>query len=530
MNDYKLNPIAQQAISDIESKLSPVKEKSLLTDTANAEKIVELYGEKLRFDHKRKRWLIWCNHIWKPDRDGEIARYAILAAKQRHKDATEISDIDECRRVSAWAISSQSRVKLEAAIALTRSLKPIADNGENWDTDTMLLSCKNGIIDLRTGTLREGLPNDRITMSTGVNYNPDAACDRWEQFLNEVFEGNDELIHYVQKALGYSLTGSTREQVVFFCFGSGSNGKSVLFSTIKSLLKDYAYNAPASMLQRTKSDATNDVAATEFKRFLVSSETLSSTKINEQRLKKWSGGDEETARYLYAEYFTFQPTVKVWLFVNHKPVVEDDSYGFWRRVRLIPFNRTFSGDDIDPMLTQKLKEESEGIFAWLVRGCLLWQKEGLNHTPAIVEAETKNYQAENDEIAEFIFDKCIEGEALEVKASDIYSAYVTWAEGQNMKNRDILLRTSFGRRMGDKFKRKAKKNGKYYVGIDIKGDGFEDPSSHEVTGSTPISRNYSIQPSRREFSENNPKPVTQPQKPVTQETIEYYSDLAEQTI
>ncbi|MBI2595692.1 hypothetical protein HYW46_03070 [Candidatus Daviesbacteria bacterium] len=441
------------------------------TDTSNAEKINQVFGNKIRYDHRRKRWLVWKDHRWQPDVDGAINRMAIDASRVRYQAATEISDLNQRTIASKWAIQSESRLRLDAATSIAKNLLPIADSGENWDSDPMLLSCLNGIVDLRTGKIRKGLPGDRITMVTGGKYDPDADCPLWKKFISEVFEDNQDLINYVKKALGYSLTGEMKEQAVFFCFGVGSNGKSVLFSTIREILGDYAYNAPATLFQRnTMATSSNDVASTEFKRFIMSAEILSSTKINELRLKKWSGGDQETARYLYSEYFSFYPACKIWLFVNHKPQVEDDSFGFWRRVRLIPFNRVFSESEQDKDLTKKLKNELSGILNWLIEGCLLWQAEGLQPLPAIIEGATKSYQAENDVLAEFLFD-CIEETENDSQAMAVFKKYKEWAEMQGLQGKDTLTNTSFGRRMSDKFPKRMVDGRVFYRGISIKG-GF----------------------------------------------------------
>lgn len=460
-------------LSREKEKQKPVTFK--LTDTGNAELITSLYGDRVRFDHRRKRWLIWRGHRWQPDVDGEINRFAIQSARERYLLASKIEDTQKKVNLAKWAISSESKPKLDASIGILKNLVPVADSGDNWDRDNMLLSCPNGILDLRTGVLRDGKPEDRITMVCGVEFDPEAVCPRWERFVNEIFEENIELIHYVHKAVGYSITGAVNEQVAFFGFGFGSNGKSVFFKTISGILGDYAYDAPVSLLQRSSSSSSNsnDVASIEFKRFLVSSETLSTAKLNEQRLKSWTGGDRVTARYLYSEFFTFEPTVKPWLFINHKPSVEDDSYGFWRRVRMIPFNRTFAPHEQDKNLVETLKKEYSGILNWLLKGCLLWCSEGLDPTPEIVNLATQDYRQENDELAEFISDKCIKGEGIS-KASDLFKAYQKWAEeDQGLKGKDIMSKTAFGRRMTDKFDKVRSNKGFFYKGISVIGVGIQ---------------------------------------------------------
>jgi len=458
------------------------KKVTRLTDTSNAELMRDMFGDSIRFDHRRKRWLVWKKHRWKPDNDGTVSRLAIKSARKRYREAVGVGDYSERGRVSKWAIQSENRPKIEAAMGLAKVLLPIADTGDGWDTNNFLLSCPNGIVDLKTGKLRNGKPEDRITMSTNTEYKPAAKCPRWELFIDEIFEEDKEIVKYVHKALGYSITGDTSEQVAFFCYGAGANGKSVMFKAVREVLGDYAHDAPASLLQKSyNASSTNDEAATENKRFLVSSEALSASKLNESRLKKYTGGDPITARYLYKEFITFPPTVKPWLFINHKPRVDDDSLGFWRRVRLIPFNRKFIGEDDDKLLPDKLKKEAEGILAWLVRGCLLWQEEGLEPAPEVVNEATKTYQAESDVLYDFLADTYGDKVEKEVRAKDFYKEYTRWSEDQGLKQKDILNHIDFSKRMADKFKKDRDSKGHYYKNV-----GPTTPFEPECTTKPPF--------------------------------------------
>lgn len=516
-----------------EEKLKNIKEEIKIenrTDSGNAFKFASMFKDKVRFDHRRGRWLVWDKHRWIDDKGKSVKMMAIEMARTRYLESVNIADNKARISEAKWAIASEGKSKIDACLDLAKSVKPIADLGGKWDTNPMLLSCNNGIVDLTTGTLRNGRPEDAITMSTNIDYVEGEDCPRWKKFIEEIFFGDQEIVRYVQKALGYSITGLTKEQVAFFCFGSGANGKSVLFKTVSSVLGDYAHDAPSSLFQRNAfNTSTNDVAATEFKRFLVSSETLSSTKINEQRLKKWTGGDTESARYLYGEFFTFEPTVKPWLFINHKPQVEDDSFGFWRRVRLIPFERTFAQQEQNQNLLNELKDESAGILNWLIEGCLIWQSEGLKPTPEKVSLATQAYQADNDVLADFIFTRCKIEEGCLTKARSLYSDYVIWCGEEGVQRADIISSTAFGRRMGDKFISVHKKDAFYYKGIRLwnneglkreevvmglgvglgSGDGF-DPFFSKVS---------TRDNSQGSFTKNTHQPITRAyenDKPITE--------------
>ncbi len=512
---------------------SPEEKVAHLTDAANADLMVENFGDTLRFDHKRKRWLIWGDHRWKPDDDEAIKRLAIKSARKRYTEAVNV-DFKEREKVSKWAIQSENRQKIDATIALTRAAIPITDNGDDWDSDNFLLSCPNGILDLKTGKLRKGKPEDRITMSTNTEYKPDAKCPRWELFIDEIFKGDKEIIEYVHKALGYSITGDQSEQAAFFCYGSGANGKSVMFRTIRDILGDYGHDSPASLLQRHYSGNTNDVAATECKRFLVSSETLSTSKLNEQRIKRWTGGENESARYLYGEFFSFRPTCKIWLFVNHKPNVEDNSMGFWRRIRLIPFNVKFEGSSDDKKLPEKLMLEAEGILAWLVRGCLKWQKEGLEPTPPAVIQATQAYQAESDALYDFLAD--VYGDKVEEKvyAKDFYKTYVGWSDEQGFKSKDILDHMKFSQQMEEKFHKDRDMSGIYYENVRLpakknkkKSQKGNSPTYFEPTCKTKGSNSKTsyTRATKGSLRKTTPSPTYVPKKKIVLHTLKKLSRL-----
>ena len=511
--DYVQLPDNRWVLKDRPEAAAAQHEESRLTDTGNAMLLAGLFGDRLRYDHRRRRWLLWQHHRWEPDRDGEIARLVVVSAQKRYTDASNIEDLKERTRVANWSISSESRQKIEACTALARNFKPIADSGDNWDYDIWLLGVPNGIVDLKTGQLRAGRPEDRITMSTGVDFNPEAKCPRWERFLDEVF-GDPDLIDWLWRLLGYSITGDTSEQVIVMAHGGGANGKGVYSGTINYILGDYAYTAPFTTFElHQRSGIPNDLAALEFRRFVSSSETNDNTRLNEARVKAISGCDPITARYLHQEYFTFYPHLKLFLFVNHKPKVVDDSFGFWRRVRLIPFTRTFTGSADDRRLSEKLRAEASGILAWMVRGCLEWQKRGLGPIPKSVEAATSEYQQESDPLAEFVAEKCIERPETTIPASELYKAYQQWATAEGMVGREILTSTTFGRRLGERYQ-KDRRGGKIlYQGIGLastilapehESGQLQDSLTLNITGSNVFPIEQSLREKTAKYPPNYP--------------------------
>jgi len=372
-----------------------------LTDATNAELLAELHGGELRYDYKRGRWLRWSGYYWRPDKDGEVSRLAIEAARTRLVRAAAIEDLPLKKRVTSWAINSENRAKVDACLSLAKRILPFADEGVSWDRQTMLLGAENGVIDLRTGKLRPGKPEDRITMSVGFNFDPEAKCPRWERFLDEVFD-EAVLIDWLWRVLGYTISGDTTEHILMMGYGEGANGKSRFCNAILNALGDYAYSSPFSTFSLPEPSSTNDLAAIELKRFVTSSETNAGTRLNIQRIKAISGEDPMTARYLYREFETFVPQLKLWLFVNHKPEIDDDTVATWRRVRLIPFTQTFIKEKADNRLGEKLRAEAQGILAWLVQGCLEWQKRGLAPVPECIRQATGEYRKQTDPIMSFL--------------------------------------------------------------------------------------------------------------------------------
>lgn len=398
------------------------------TDSGNAELIALKYRDELRFDHRRNRWLVWRSDGWREDLDGELLRMAKRAARDRLEAAARLSEDEARKQAVSWALQSESRYRLEAALTLAKSTLPIADRGDSWNADILLLGVPNGVVDLRTGRLRPARQEDRITIHTRVPFDPVARCPRFERFLDEVFLHDPELIAFLQRAIGYCLTGSVTEQCLFLCYGQGANGKSTLLEVIRYVFGDYAHNLPFSAfeLQGSRSPSAHELAGLVSKRFVTSVETNENVRLNEGRIKAITGGDCMTARFLYAEYFTFEPTGKFWLAFNHKPQVGDTSHGFWRRVRLIPFLAQFAGGARDPTLPAALKGEAPGILAWAVRGCLLWQRHRLP-VPRAIEQATEDYRAESDPVAEFIeerYERCPDGF---VESSVLHAYYAAWA-------------------------------------------------------------------------------------------------------
>jgi putative DNA primase/helicase len=462
-------PAAVSTFRRGEAKAPPIADPAItydLTDAGQARRFVDQYGDRLRFDHTRRIWLKFGPHYWTPDADAEVKRLAIDLAREQFFRAGDEPNLKTRETIAKFAIQMQNRRKVEDTLELAKCLLPIADDGQRWNADPFLLATPWAVVDLRTGHVHDGKPEDLISYHTIAKSDPLATCPRWRQFLGEIFGGDEALIQYVQRAAGYSATGDMREQIVFLCFGHGANGKSTFLEVLSHVLGSYAYGAAFSTFEASRQSSIGaDVAAMAGRRLIISSETSSGSRFNESRLKAWSGGDTMNARHLYGHPFEFKPVGKIWLAVNHKPAVTDDSFGFWRRLHLIPFEQTFTGSSEDRTLKATLQAEAAGILNWLIDGALAWQRGGLN-APSCVLAARDAYQREEDPLGDFLEEACLFGPELWSAASQVWKTYQAWCLQQGVKS---LSRKLFGQAMAKRVESRHAEFGRMYVGMGLKG-------------------------------------------------------------
>lgn len=437
-----------------------------LTEGSAAEALVSHYGEKMRYCAKAGGWLLWDGKRWKRDDDGSIFRIAKRFTKRLASTAVDIVNADEARRSVLFALGLRKQHALEQVVkyASTESEVAIGDP-TRFDADPWLFNVNNGTIDLKSGNL---LSHDRANLLTklvAIDYDPKAACPRWLQFLDEIFAGDQETINFVQRAVGYTLSGSNREHCLFVLHGTGANGKSTFLGILSNLLGDYGrIAAPSTFLDRQAGGATNDLAALRGARFVSALETSERAALAENFVKATTGGDKISARYLYQEYFEFEAIFKLWLGTNHKPVVKGVDEGIWRRIRLVPFSERFEGDRRDEELRQKLEEELPGILAWAIQGCQEWQRLGLKPSQSVSDA-TKTYRTEMDTFAAFLEEQCSVTEGARAKASDLYQSYRSWAEANGEKP---VSQRWFGLRLSERgFVKKSVDGYPHYQGLGL---------------------------------------------------------------
>jgi P4 family phage/plasmid primase-like protien len=349
------------------------------TDLGNARRLVVEHGQNVHYCFQTNRWLIWRDaRHWAEDTVGEIERIAKTTIQTMYSQAAELDDAER-KSLAKWALKSESHRAITSMIALARSEHGVPVTTDQLDHNPWLLTVGNGTLDLRTGELRTSRREDLITKTASVDYDPSAQCPTWEAFLDRIMASNRGLIAFLQRAIGYSLTGSTRERVTFFLFGTGANGKSTLLETIGALLGDYAETTRAETLMVKTYDGgiPNDIAALRAARLVSTSETEEGKRLAEALVKAITGGDTLSARFMRGEFFKFKPAFKLWLATNHKPTIRGTDPAIWDRIRLVPFEVRIPDAEQDRELPAKLREELPGIMAWAVRGCLDWQRNGL---------------------------------------------------------------------------------------------------------------------------------------------------------
>ena len=441
------------------------------TDDANAALFLELHGKDVRYCPPWEKWLIWTGSHWRIDDRLVVKAKAEDVAKDLYRRAAD-ADPDQRVTIANLALSLED-VGSRSAMLLAAQHKVVIHHSD-LDKGRFLLNCRNGTVDLRTGALRPHERLDLLTHDVEIDYRPDTAAPTWLRFLNDVFAHDAELIHFVQRAIGYSLTGDVREQVLLICHGSGSNGKSVFLNILRQLLGKLAWQAAPDLLLADRNRRHPTEQADLFgKRIIVCQETGEGRRFNETLVKQLTGGDAITARRMHEDFWSFEPTHKIWLSTNHRPEIRGTDYAIWRRVRLIPFAVQFSEESEprkDPEMEARLLTERPGILAWAIRGCLDWQKHGLGLADAVKTA-TSAYQAEMDVLAGWIADCCVVGKRYETKATDLYASYSEWCE-QSGEHPEPQRR--WGMRLGERggFTRQRRMVGFFWLGIGLK-------SSHE---------------------------------------------------
>ena len=404
-----------------------------LTQLGNAERFVDAYGQQCRWV-PQWGWMRFNGQRWSAVEEEGAEHLAVSVVRGIYEEASEEPDQERRAKIAAWAKTSESRAQISAMVHLARGYLP-AKTG-NFDQHLRLFNVPNGTIDLATQKIRPHDPADFLTKMSPVDLDPKATCPRWIAFLKRIFCGAPAIIGYLQAVVGYSLTGSTNEQMALILYGLGENGKTTLIETLLALFGPGEYAAKASFetfLDSDKGGPRDGLAALAGCRLVVASESAAGRNFNEPLIKEATGGETITARFLYKTAFSFEAQFQLWLATNNRPVVREQTHAFWRRLRLIPFVETITAEEKIPDLGEKLKEEElSGILNWALAGCRLYLEEGLV-TPESVVSATSDYRVDEDPLADFLDSYCV----LETEASQppapLYQAYKNSCDSNGQK-------------------------------------------------------------------------------------------------
>jgi putative DNA primase/helicase len=495
-----------------------------LSDYGNAERLVDRDGADLRYCEAWAKWFVWDGSRWAVDRTGEVMRRAKGTVRALYHEAAEIADDNQRQAYNKHIAKSESEKGLRAMIALAQSEPAIPILPEELDTDPMLLACENGTLDLATGELHPHRREDRITRRVPVIFDPDATCPTVDQFIADIFGGDPDMVSYIYRALGYAITGSVKERVLFILWGAkGNNGKTTLLELLADVLCDYSAKVKADtlMVKHGEGGIPNDIARLKGARFVFASEGEENRRLAEALVKEITGGDTITARFMRGEWFDIRPEFKVFFATNHRPVIRGTDPAIWKRLHLIPFVERFVEEPapgehpIDKDLPAKLRAELPGFLAKIVRGCLEWQRMGLC-PPEKVQAATEAYRGEMDTMADWLAECCVVTPQAQATPSALYASYAEWCDAAG---EHPCTMKAFSMRLQERgFVAERTKHQRLFKGIGLlardSGDGFG-----VVTGGDGRSGISSMERDREDYTEI-PVTTRHPAQPVTPDPVD----------
>lgn len=457
-----------------------------LDDMGNAKRFIDLFGEDFRYNYTDKTFLYWDGCRWAADLTGAVERSADVAVEAMSAEAEwyeKSGDEDAAKAFRKHIKASRSNK------SKTNMLKEVQHNMPimpfQLDKHKMAFNVPNGTLSLKSGQLVPAKRDYFITKFSPVEFpvwrnteltadssgdilrqTDNADCPMWRRFLDDIFGGDKELIRYIQKAVGYSMTGDTSEQCVFFLYGTGRNGKSTFLDVLREIFGDYVSNIQPEtiMVKNSMGNGINsDIARLKGARMVTTVEPNEGVRLNEGLIKQLTGDDAVTARKLYGNEFEFKPEFKLWMATNHKPIIRGTDDGIWRRIHMIPFTVQIPVDKVDRQLKSKLEREYPAILRWAVEGCLLWQREGLKQPRAVLDM-TREYRREMDVISGFLDDRCEVGEGFSAKSSELYAAYSAWCEANTEFK---MSNTKFSVEMDKRFPKTKQRDGMYFSGVKL---------------------------------------------------------------
>jgi P4 family phage/plasmid primase-like protien len=449
------------------------------TDVGNCDAFLARYGSDLLYVPLWKAWMVWDGKRWARDTVNKVGQLAVQFVRQDM--LAYASNIKEDNRRIAYLkhlLASQASYKIEGMLNVC--MKDHCVDAAKFDRNGNLFNCLNGTLDLLDGTVSPHRKGDYLTKMAGVSFDPSATAPTWDKFVNRIFQGDDgenrdNLLNYVQRAVGYSMTAETVAQCLFVLWGNGRNGKTTFIEAILAMMGDYGLVGQQSLLLddgKGKANGEDEVNLLGV-RFASCSETNSGQRFDEAKIKRLVGTGKVRARRLYESSFEFEATHKLWLDCNHKPVVRNNDEGIWRRIKLIPFLQQIPFNERDEGLSEKLRAETSGVLNWALKGLMEWRKDRKLHEPSEVCNAVNGYRFESDYFGQFLSD-CIEPNDADTAATDeVYRVFCRWMESNGMKQ--ILSKIAFGKKMGERnYKTKVSTGKRYFMKMTLKtGDAAD---------------------------------------------------------
>jgi putative DNA primase/helicase len=479
-------PLAEADLQRISQSAAKYQTDFDTTDLGNARRLVARHGQDFRFVPKWNKWLVWNGERWVKDEKGTtVELWAKFTVETIIAEAVSAPRDDRRSALHKWYKSSQSQKLIRSMVESARSEPGIVVSPDLLDADPWLLNCKNGTLDLRSGKLNPHDRTDLITKTAPVVYDPNARLDLWDRYLREVTGNSGEMMEFLQRATGYSLTGDTREEKFFLLHGPAAAGKSTFIEAVKAAMGDYAQTSAFEtfLTGHRRSGPTNDIAELAGARFVSSVEVDDARQLAEALVQQLTGGDRVSARHMFSENFTFAPQFKIWFAANYAPEVKSYSEATWRRLLLVPFEQVIPEDRRDPHVKETLRNPDAAgpaILAWAVRGCLNWQQGGLGVPPEVRKATAalREEMDLNDPVGAFLADRCdlvmvpdnIDPADLtlenSVTARTLYNTFSTWSALEQSKP---ITEAAFGRNLrGRGLTKKRTKTVRRWVGLRLR--------------------------------------------------------------
>ena len=470
VNTKGLNDRERLAIEELSRDLRAnkfVNGQMQFTDITNRDYFLKAYGDSILYCITWNKFLVWNGTNWDVDTRGRVAERCVKFIHQMYRGLRVIDDRQLQAAFEKHLIKSESFRRIQALEGLLKISEEIKVEDFELDTNNYFFNVDKYTLNLKTMRVMEPNQTHLITKKSNFIFEKGADCPTWKMFLLQIFNKDLNLIKFIQKAMGYALSGDVSEQCLFILWGTGANGKSTFLNVLQHLFGDYACSTMIETFMKKNSEQSNDLARLKGARLVTTSEIEQGRQISESLIKSVTGEDSLTARFLYGEYFSFKPTFKIFMATNHKPKIRGADNGIWRRIKMIPFNVTIPPEQRDKNLTEKLIAENSGILNWLLRGYAMWQKEGLEEPKAIREANAE-YRMDMDSVGTFITD-CLELDASlqwRLPTNMLYQTYIKWC---NRNNERVMSQKWLGMRMSEKgFKRVITGGFRQWCGLAVK--------------------------------------------------------------